>query len=158
MIMAHFRRKSVSYLGAGGEESNGEEGPSLSGLTTKLPGVGSFSHKSRGTSWPHTSIEATRFMVGFPIEGQAYEIAHVCGAMRALGGLGGLGAKMVSTIEISNRFRRPSSGHHLVYACLPRLPESPGAFSEAQLRWINGHFPEDFAMACRAAMAKHAPS
>jgi hypothetical protein len=24
-----------------------------------------------------------------------------------------------------------------------------GAFSEAQLRWINGHYPEDFASACR---------
>jgi hypothetical protein len=37
----------------------------------------------------------------------------------------------------------------MVYAFLPRLPESPGAFSEAQLRWINGHYPEDFALACR---------
>jgi hypothetical protein len=24
-----------------------------------------------------------------------------------------------------------------------------GAFSEAQLRYINGHYPEDFAIACR---------
>jgi len=37
----------------------------------------------------------------------------------------------------------------LLYAFLPRLPESPGAFSEAQLRWINGHYPEDFAASCR---------
>ncbi len=39
----------------------------------------------------------------------------------------------------------------LLYSFLPKLPESPGAFSETQLRWINGHFPEDFAAACRAA-------
>ena len=38
---------------------------------------------------------------------------------------------------------------HLLYVFLPRLPESPGGFSEAQLRWINGHYPEDFAAACR---------
>jgi hypothetical protein len=24
-----------------------------------------------------------------------------------------------------------------------------GAFSEAELRYINGHYPEDFAIACR---------
>jgi hypothetical protein len=29
-----------------------------------------------------------------------------------------------------------------------------GAFSEAELRFINGHYPEDFAFACRAAMNK----
>jgi len=42
----------------------------------------------------------------------------------------------------------------LLYAFLPRLPESPGAFSEAQLRWINGHYPEDFAAACRRRLPK----
>jgi len=34
-----------------------------------------------------------------------------------------------------------------------KLPESPGAFTEAQLRWINGHYPEDFAAACRSRLS-----
>ncbi len=61
-----------------------------------------------------------------------------------------MGARMISTIEYSKRFDDPGTDQRLVYAFLPRLPESPGAFSEAQLRWINGHYPEDFAAACRA--------
>jgi len=68
--------------------------------------------------------------------------------------LTGLGAKMVTTIEYAKRFAMAPEGEsdaeqHLLYAFLPRLPESPGGFSEAQLRWINGHYPEDFAAACR---------
>ena len=27
-----------------------------------------------------------------------------------------------------------------------------GAFSEAQMRFINGHYPEDFALACRTQL------
>ncbi len=46
-------------------------------------------------------------------------------------------------------FDSMDSDQRLLYAFLPKLPESPGAFSEAQLRWINGHYPEDFALACR---------
>jgi hypothetical protein len=60
-----------------------------------------------------------------------------------------LGAKMVTVIEFSKRFDNPDRDQRLFYSLLPRLPESPGAFSEAQLRWINGHYPEDFAAACR---------
>ncbi len=63
--------------------------------------------------------------------------------------LGALGARMVTTIEYSKRFDSGPAGQHLLYSFLPRLPESPGAFSEAQLRWIIGHYPEDFAAACR---------
>jgi hypothetical protein len=63
--------------------------------------------------------------------------------------LAGLGARMVTVIEYSKRFDAAHGDQHLLYALLPRLPESPGAFSEAQLRWINGHYPEDFAAACR---------
>jgi hypothetical protein len=63
--------------------------------------------------------------------------------------LTGLGAAMITVIEYSRRFNIKEKDQRLVYAFLPRLPESPGAFSEAQLRWINGHFPEDFALACR---------
>lgn len=60
-----------------------------------------------------------------------------------------LGARMVTVIEYNKRFDAGHTDQHLLYALLPRLPESPGAFSEAQLRWINGHYPEDFAAACR---------
>ncbi len=60
-----------------------------------------------------------------------------------------LGATMITTIEYASRFHAGNKDFHLLYAFLPKLPESPGAFSEAQLRWINGHYPEDFAEACR---------
>ena len=63
--------------------------------------------------------------------------------------LSALGAKMITSIEFSKRFELPSVDQRLLYAFLPKLPESPGAFSEAQLRWINGHYPEDFATVCR---------
>ncbi|MGB5421853.1 MAG: hypothetical protein WBN03_06825 [Desulfobacterales bacterium] len=60
-----------------------------------------------------------------------------------------LGARMVTVIEYAKRFDSNDEDQRLLYAFLPRLPESPGAFSEAQMRWINGHYPEDFAAACR---------
>ena len=60
-----------------------------------------------------------------------------------------MGARMITAIEFSKRFEEPDTDQRLLYAFLPRMPESPGAFSEAQLRWINGHYPEDFAAACR---------
>lgn len=66
--------------------------------------------------------------------------------------LAGLGARMVTSIEYGKRIDSSSDNQPLLYALLPRLPESPGAFSEAQLRFINGHYPEDFAAACRAQL------
>ena len=60
-----------------------------------------------------------------------------------------LGARMITSIEFSKRLNHGPDDQHLLYSFLPKLPESPGAFSEAQLRWINGHYPEDFAEACR---------
>ena len=66
-----------------------------------------------------------------------------------------LGARMVTSIEYPKRLdKHGEKGQHLLYAFLPRLPESPGAFSEAQLRYINGHYPEDFAAACRQQLKK----
>ena len=65
--------------------------------------------------------------------------------------LAGLGMRMVNVSEYSARIGGPDTGQRLFYTFLPRLPESPGAFSEAQLRWINGHYPEDFAAALRAS-------
>ena len=61
-----------------------------------------------------------------------------------------MGAKMITCIEYSKAFDAAGNDQRLLYAFMPRLPESPGAFSEAQLRWINGHYPEDFAAACRS--------
>jgi hypothetical protein len=66
--------------------------------------------------------------------------------------LNALGATMITVFEYSKRFDNPDRDQRLLYTFLPRLPESPGAFSEAQLRWINGHYPEDFALACRQKM------
>jgi hypothetical protein len=63
--------------------------------------------------------------------------------------LGSMGARMITTIEYSKSVIGGNADQRLLVAFLPRLPESPGAFSEAQLRWINGHYPEDFALACR---------
>jgi hypothetical protein len=60
-----------------------------------------------------------------------------------------LGARMITAIEYSKSIECDDEDQRLLVAFLPRLPESPGAFSEAQLRWINGHYPEDFALACR---------
>ncbi|MEW6079682.1 MAG: hypothetical protein AB1724_17890 [Thermodesulfobacteriota bacterium] len=67
--------------------------------------------------------------------------------------LGGLGARMITTIEYAGRIASTEPDQRLIYSFLPRLPESPGAFSEAQLRWINGHYPEDFASACRKCLS-----
>jgi hypothetical protein len=72
------------------------------------------------------------------------------GILMAQKALAGIGAKMVTTIEYSERINKKNPLHQpLIYAFLPRLPESPGAFSEAQLRFINGHYPEDFSAVCR---------
>jgi hypothetical protein len=40
-----------------------------------------------------------------------------------------------------------------VYAFIPRLPYAPGTFSEAQMRFIGGCYPEDFAFACRKVLS-----
>lgn len=75
------------------------------------------------------------------------------GILKAQKALAKLGARMVTSIEYSKRINeREELRQPLLYALLPRLPESPGAFSEAQLRFINGHYPEDFATACRRAL------
>ncbi|SDO96845.1 hypothetical protein [Desulforhopalus singaporensis] len=72
------------------------------------------------------------------------------GILNAQRALASLGAKMVTTIEYSKRIgKTPVLNQPLMYGLMPRLPESPGAFSEAQLRFINGHYPEDFALALR---------
>jgi hypothetical protein len=62
------------------------------------------------------------------------------------------GASMVTTIEYSKRFTSMLTDQPLIYCFLPKLPQSMGAFSEAQLRFINGHYPEDFAAVCRQSL------
>jgi hypothetical protein len=59
-----------------------------------------------------------------------------------------MGADMVTGMELSGRFDE-KTGQHLIYSFIPRLPYAPATFSEAQLRWISGVYPEDFAHACR---------
>jgi len=67
-----------------------------------------------------------------------------------------LGAKMVTSIEFSKRINeRQRFNQPLLYSLLPKIPYSMGAFSEAQLRFINGHYPEDFAAACRNKMTRY---
>ncbi|MCF6249436.1 MAG: hypothetical protein L3J69_19080 [Desulfobacula sp.] len=60
-----------------------------------------------------------------------------------------MGAQMVTSIEFSKRFDTRESEQHLLYSFIPRLPYAPDTFSEAQLRWISGCYPEDVARACR---------
>ncbi|MBW1867259.1 MAG: hypothetical protein JRI38_05895 [Deltaproteobacteria bacterium] len=76
------------------------------------------------------------------------------GLLTAIKALSALGARMVTVIEYAKRFDDNENGQRLLYSFLPRLPQSPGAFSEAQLRWINGHYPEDFAAACRDGLRR----
>jgi hypothetical protein len=63
--------------------------------------------------------------------------------------LAGLGARLVTAIEYSKRFDSLDEDQRLLYVFLPKLPYAPGGFSEAQSRYIVGHYPEDFAAACR---------
>jgi hypothetical protein len=72
------------------------------------------------------------------------------GILVAVRVLGSMGARMITSFEYSKPIVAGEPGQRLLMSFLPRLPESPGAFSEAQLRWINGHYPEDFALACRS--------
>jgi len=74
------------------------------------------------------------------------------GILIALRILTGLGARMVTSIEYPKRFGA-AIDQRLLYSFLPKLPYAPGAFSEAQLRFICGHYPEDFARACRSKLA-----
>lgn len=71
------------------------------------------------------------------------------GIITAMRVLTNLGAKMITVIEFSKRIESTDVDQRLLYSFLPKLPSSMGAFSEAQHRYINGHYPEDFAEACR---------
>lgn len=72
--------------------------------------------------------------------------------LKAQQALAGLNAAMVTSIEFSKRLG-VRNGQRLFYCFLPKLPWSMGGFSEAQGRYILGHYPEDFALACRRSLA-----
>ncbi|MEW5948455.1 MAG: hypothetical protein AB1711_03480 [Thermodesulfobacteriota bacterium] len=65
-----------------------------------------------------------------------------------------LGAEMITIYEISKRFDQPDKGQRLICCLLPKHPQSPGGLSEGMQRWIIGHYPEDFALACRDEVKK----
>ncbi|MGM0453994.1 MAG: hypothetical protein ACQERN_12590 [Thermodesulfobacteriota bacterium] len=113
-----------------------------------------FVPKAQTSQWELQLM--TRVPVGNIVEADRRTRRSLDYAMlAAVKALSGLGAKMITTIEFAKRIDNPDGDQRLIYSFLPRLPESPGAFSEAQLRWINGHYPEDFATACRRALSEN---
>jgi hypothetical protein len=71
------------------------------------------------------------------------------GILTAMRVLTGLGAQLITVVEFSKRIGIENSDQRIFYSFLPKIPYSMGAFSEAESRYINGHYPEDFAVACR---------
>ncbi len=65
----------------------------------------------------------------------------------------GMNAAMVTSIEFPKRLGIQNN-QRLLYSFLPKLPWAMGAFSEAHLRFICGHYPEDFAACCRVVRWK----
>jgi hypothetical protein len=65
-----------------------------------------------------------------------------------------LGVEMFNAFEISKRLDNLDRDQRLLYCFFPRHPQSPGGFSEFQQRWINNHYPEDFAKNCRDELDK----
>ncbi len=107
-----------------------------------------FVPKAQTSQWELQLM--TRQPVGNILEaGPEVRSAIDYGIYTAVRVLGALGARMITTFEYSKRITRRDPDHRLLYVFLPKIPHSPGSFSEAQLRWINGHYPEDFAAACR---------
>lgn len=84
--------------------------------------------------------------------GRAVRDSLDSGILLALKILDHMGAQMVTSIEFSKRFDDPGTDQHLLYSFLPRLPYAPDTFSEAQLRFISGTYPEDVAHKCRLTM------
>ncbi|MEE4166680.1 MAG: hypothetical protein V2I35_11825, partial [Desulfocapsaceae bacterium] len=101
-----------------------------------------MSKPDRQGRWPGNIIEtdtATRRSIDMAL-------------LKAQQALAGRGARMVTSIEYSKRFSAPEDKQPLIYCLLPKIPQSPGAFSESQHRFINGHYPEDFAAVCRTEL------
>jgi len=77
------------------------------------------------------------------------------GILTAMRILTGMGAKLITVIEFSKRIGVKDIDQRLLYSFLPKMPNSLGAFSEAELRYISGHYPEDFAFACREQLESY---
>jgi hypothetical protein len=65
-----------------------------------------------------------------------------------------LGVEMFNAFELSKRLDNLDQDQRLIYCFFPRHRQSPGGFSEFQQRWINNHYPEDFAKNCRDELGK----
>jgi len=65
-----------------------------------------------------------------------------------------LGVEIFNAFEISKRMDNLDQDQRLLYCFFPRHPQSPGGFSEFQQRWINNHYPEDFAKSCLDELGK----
>ncbi len=127
---------------------DGMEGENTSLVVYEDDGVMLFVPKAQTSQWELQIMPLGE--VGNILEADAATRASLDRALLvAQKILARLGARLVSSIEYSSRITAKPGGQRLLYALLPKLPYSMGAFSEAQLRWVNGHFPEDFAAACR---------
>ncbi len=110
-----------------------------------------FTPKAQTSQWEIQLMVLPR--VGNILEADAETRKSLDRAMLvAMKVLTAMGARMINTIEYSKRFDSPDADQRLLYAFLPKIPISPGGFSESQLRWIIGHYPEDFAASCRARL------
>jgi len=109
-----------------------------------------FVPKAQTSQWEIQLITVQK--IGNILESDSNTRESIDSAMLlAMQTLTSLGAQMITCIEIPKRFDAENHSQRLIYSFMPKLPGSPGAFSEAQLRWINGHYPEDFARVCRKA-------
>jgi hypothetical protein len=104
-----------------------------------------------------TKPAADQSFVGHIIEAdQALRQSLDSAILKAQQALAARGATLVTTIEYSKRFASNWQDQPMLYSLMPKLPQSPGAFSETQLRFINGHYPEDFAAVCRQSLTLQA--
>ncbi|MDP3481368.1 MAG: hypothetical protein Q8R88_16495 [Desulfoprunum sp.] len=153
---AHNRDFFADYMTAiaNNQRMDGRDGLEKSLVVWSDDNAMLFVPKAQTSQWEiqlMTRKDGSGRLVGNTVEADsAVRDSLDTGIFMAQKALAALGAKMVTSIEYPKRFgKRGGHNQPLLYAFLPRLPESPGAFSEAQLRFINGHYPEDFAAVCR---------
>jgi len=107
-----------------------------------------FVPKAQTSQWELQLV--TLVPVGNVVEaGSAMRRSVDKGILNAMRILTGMGARLITVIEFSKRIGITDLDQRLLYSFLPKIPYSMGAFSEAQLRFVSGHYPEDFAAACR---------
>ncbi len=76
------------------------------------------------------------------------------GILLIMKALSSLGAEMITVYEVSKRYYHIEENQCIFYCFLPRSEYAPGSMSEAQGRWIIGHYPEDFASYMKDAVEK----